>query len=144
MLLSKEIAVDINIAACKLKQYSAVVLRKSGINLTPEQLLLTDLLWNHGPMSQQKVADLLHKDKNSVTKFVDALEKKGLVVRQRDTQDRRSNTLVLTASAQAMKKEVKEAGISMLENLLDGIGEEELRNFLSTLDKLCENMEKNS
>ena len=81
MLLSKRIAVELNLAGCKLKQYTAVMLKKSNIKLTPEQFLLIDLLWNQGPMSQQQLADQMQKDKNSVTKLVDAIEQKGLVVR---------------------------------------------------------------
>jgi len=144
MLLSKEIAVYINLADCKLKQYSAMMLRMNNIRLTPEQFLLIDLLWNQGPMSQQQLADTMHKDKNSITKLVDALEKKSLLVRKKNLKDKRSNTIVLTEKAEKMKEEAKEAGISMLDRILDGISEEELRSFLSTLNKLSKNMEKQS
>ena len=96
MLLSKEIAVELNLTGCKLKQFIAANLRKLDVPLTPEQFMLIDLLWNQGEMSQQELADQLQKDKNSVTKLVDAIERKGFVVRQQNLNDRRSNTLVLT------------------------------------------------
>ena len=140
MLLSKEIAVYLNLSACKLKQYTAAMLKQSNVGLTPEQFLLIDLLWNNGPMSQQKMADSMQKDKNSITKLVDALEKKGLVERCKEPNDRRSNTLVLTKKAESMKSGAKEAGISMLDKVLDGISEEELKAFLDTLGKLTNNM----
>lgn len=140
MLLSKEIAVYLNLAACKLKQYSAMMLRMNNIRLTPEQFLLIDLLWNQGPMSQQQLADSMRKDKNSITKLVDALERKELLMRQRSKKDKRSNIIVLTEKAEKMKEDAKEAGISMLDHVLDGISEEELRGFLSTLNKISENM----
>ncbi len=140
MLLSKEIAVYLNLSACKLKQYTAAMLKQNNVGLTPEQFLLVDLLWNQGPMSQQKIADMMMKDKNSITKLVDALEKKGLVVRKRDTRDKRSNTLILTEKAEQMKLGAKEYGISMLDKVLEGISEEELKSFLETLGKLTDNM----
>ena len=140
MLLSKEIAVYLNLAACKLKQYSAMMLRMNNIRLTPEQFLLIDLLWNQGPMSQQQLADSMRKDRNSITKLVDALERKELLMRQRSKKDKRSNIIVLTEKAEKMKEDAKEAGISMLDHVLDGISEEELRGFLSTLNKISENM----
>lgn len=142
MLLSKEIAVYLNLAACKLKQYTTLALKQNNVGLTPEQFLLIDLLWNQGPMSQQKLADNMRKDKNSVTKLVDALEKKELVCRQKDTKDRRSNTIFLTKKAEVMKADAKEMGISMLDNVLEGISEDELRSFLKTLNKMSDNMEK--
>lgn len=142
MLLSKEFAVYLNLAACKLKLYTAAMLKKKNIDLTPEQFLLIDLLWNNGAMSQQKVADMMQKDKNSITKLADALEKKGMVVRQKDRFDLRSNILVPTPKAEELKNEAKEKGISILESVLEGIDEEDVRTFLDTLARITENMEK--
>lgn len=82
----------------------------------------------------------LQKDKNSVTKLVDALERKGFVVREQNRQDRRSNTLVLTEKAEGLKPGAKQKGISILDEMLVGISEEELRSFLVTLHKLNRNM----
>ena len=141
MILSKKIAVELNLAGCKLKQYTAVMLKKCNIQLTPEQFLLIDLLWNQGPMSQQQLADQMEKDKNSVTKLVDAIELKGLVVREQNPEDRRSNTIVLTEKAEKMKNNSKEQGSSILARMLTGIEEQELNDFLTTLDKLTSNMD---
>ena len=140
MLLSKEIAVELNLTGCKLKQFIAAKLRQMEVPLTPEQFILIDLLWNQGSMSQQQLADQMQKDKNSVTKLVDALERKGFVVREQNRQDRRSNTLVLTEKAEGLKHGAKQKGISILDEILVGISEEELRSFLVTLHKLNRNM----
>lgn len=140
MLLSKEVAVELNLTGCKLKQFIAAKLRQMDVPLTPEQFILIDLLWNQGSMSQQQLADQMQKDKNSVTKLVDALERKGFVVREQNRQDRRSNTLVLTEKAEALKHGAKQKGISILDEMLVGINEEELRSFLVTLHKLNRNM----
>ena len=140
MLLSKEIAVELNLTGCKLKQFIAAKLRQMDVPLTPEQFILIDLLWNQGSMSQQQLADQMQKDKNSVTKLVDALERKGFVVREQNRQDRRSNTLVLTEKAEGLKPGAKQKGISILDEMLIGISEEELRSFLVTLGKLNRNM----
>ena len=140
MLLSKEIAVELNLTGCKLKQFIAAKLRQMEVPLTPEQFILIDLLWNQGSMSQQQLADQMQKDKNSVTKLVDALDRKGFVVREQNRQDRRSNTLVLTEKAEGLKHGAKQKGISILDEMLVGISEEELRSFLVTLHKLNRNM----
>jgi DNA-binding MarR family transcriptional regulator len=110
------------------------------VPLTPEQFILIDLLWNQGSMSQQQLADQMQKDKNSVTKLVDALERKGFIVREQNRQDRRSNTLLLTEKAEGLKHGAKQKGISILDEMLVGISEEELRSFLVTLGKLNRNM----
>lgn len=140
MLLSKEITIVLHLIGYKLKRYIAAMLRKQNVPLTPEQFMLIDLLWNEGEMSQQRLADLMQKDKNSVTVLVDAIERKGLVVRRQNSNDRRSNTLVLTEKAVALKEEAKRKGIFILDRMLDGISEDELRVFLRTLYKLDRNM----
>lgn len=140
MLLSKQIAVDLNLTACKLKQYMASKLKQFNIPLTPEQFLLIDLLWNQGPMTQQELATQMHKDKNSVTKLVDAIEKKGFAVREQNAQDRRSNIVHLTKLADELKVEAKKSGIFLLDQALVGIDEKEQRDFIATLNKLTINM----
>lgn len=140
MLLSKEITVELHLTGCKLKQYIATMLRQHDVPLTPEQFMLIDLLWNQGEMSQQELADQMQKDKNSVTKLVDAIERKGFVVRRQNPDDRRSNTLVLTEKAETLKPGAKQKGISILDKMLEGITEDELHAFLVTLRKLHNNM----
>ena len=140
MLLSKEVTVELHLTGCRLKQYIATMLRQQDVPLTPEQFMLIDILWNQGEMTQQQLADQLQKDKNSVTKLVDAIEKKGFVVRKQNPHDRRANTLVLTEKANELKPGAKQKGISILDQILEGISEDELRSFLSTLRKLNANM----
>lgn len=140
MLLTKRIAVELNIAGCKLKQYTAAILKKNHVDLTPEQFLLIDLLWNQGPLSQQELAEQMHKDKNSITKLVDGIERKGLVMRSQNPHDRRSNTIITTELGNILKDEAKSKGIMMLDKIVSGISEEELLCFLNTLEKLCHNM----
>lgn len=80
MLLIKKIAVYINVLNCSLIKYFAKELSRNDINLTPEQYLVMDILWDADVMSQQAIADIIQKDKNSVTKFIDSLEKKVLFI----------------------------------------------------------------
>jgi DNA-binding MarR family transcriptional regulator len=82
----------------------------------------------------------MHKDKNSITKLVDAIEKKGFVKRSQNPSDRRSNTIIPTELAESLKDDAKSKGISILDKMLGDISEEELKTFLETLDKLCANM----
>lgn len=140
MLLSKELAVELNIIGYKLKHFIAVMLNRYDVPLTPEQFLLIDLLWNEGPKTQQELADQMQKDKNSVTNFIDALESKGLVMRKQSSSDRRSNIIAPTDKAQELKSEIKLKGISILDTMLAGIDEDELRSFINTMRKLDKNM----
>jgi DNA-binding MarR family transcriptional regulator len=93
-------------------------------------------------MTQQNIAYIIQKDKNSVTQFIDNLEKKGLVQRVVDTADRRVNNIKLSKAGLAMKDNTKKVAIAAVNDILEGIPEEELKDFVKVLNKACENIEK--
>jgi DNA-binding MarR family transcriptional regulator len=139
MLLIKKIAVYINIVNCSLIKYFAKELSRNDINLTPEQYLVMDILWDAEVMSQQAIADIIQKDKNSVTKFIDSLEKKGLVYRQVNKTDRRVNNIVVSEEGMKLKAKTTEVAIGMMRNVLKNIKEEDLM----ALDKVMNQIKKN-
>ena len=142
MMLIKQVGVLVNILNCKLKKHVASVFKSEGINLTAEQFLVMDTLWNQGEMTQQTIAYIIQKDKNSVTQFIDNLEKKGLVQRVVDSTDRRVNNIRLSEAGMAMKDNTKRVAIAALNDIVEGIPEEDLKSFVRVLNKACDNIEK--
>ncbi len=144
MLLIKKIAVYINIVNCSLIKYFAKELTRNGINLTPEQYLVMDILWDAEVMSQQAIADIIQKDKNSVTKFIDSLEKKGLVYRQVNKTDRRVNNIVVSEEGMKLKAKTTEVAIGMMRNVLKNIKEEDLMALDKVMNQIKENIDLSS
>lgn len=142
MMLVKQVGVWVNIFNCKMKKHIASVFKKEGINLTAEQFLVMDTLWNQGEMTQQTIAYIIQKDKNSVTQFIDNLEKKGLVQRVVDSADRRVNNIKLSKVGLEMKDYTKKVAIAAINDILQGIAEEDLRTFVKVLKGACDNIEK--
>lgn len=142
MLLIKKIAVYINIVNCSLIKYFAKELTRNGINLTPEQYLVMDILWDAEVMSQQAIADIIQKDKNSVTKFIDSLEKKGLVYRQVNKTDRRVNNIVVSEEGMKLKARTTEVAIGMMRNVLKDIREEDLMALDKVMNQIKENIDE--
>ncbi len=142
MMLVKQVGVLVNILNCKLKKRISSVFKSEGINLTAEQFLVMDTLWNQGEMTQQNIAYIIQKDKNSVTQFIDNLEKKGLVQRVIDSNDRRVNKIKLSTTGMEMKERTKKVAIEAVNDILEGISEEELKAFVKVLSTACDNIEK--
>lgn len=140
-MLIKQVGVLVNIFNCKMKKYVAAAFKANGINLTAEQFLVMDTLWNQGEMTQQTIAYIIQKDKNSVTQFIDNLEKKGLVKRVVDASDRRVNNIRLSQEGMAMKDNTKAVAIEAINQILDGISEAELQTFVKVLNHACDNIE---
>ncbi len=140
MILVKQAGVYVNILNCRLKKHLAEVFKKNGVNLTAEQYLVMDTLWNEGTLTQQAIAFIIQKDKNSVTQFIDNLEKKGLVTRSVAKEDRRVNNIVVTPQGMALKDSTKQLAIDTMNQALEGIPEEDIQTFVSVLKKVCANI----
>ena len=142
MMLIKEIAVYVNILNSRIKKGFFDKLQENGINITPEQYLVLDILWEQQSLSQQNIADIIQKDKNSVTKIIDSLEKKNLVRRVVDKKDRRINKIELTDEAMALEKLTTEVAISFMNDVVKGIDKQELDSFVSVMQRMKNNLEE--
>ena len=140
MILVKQAGVYVNILNCKLKKYLAEVFKKNNVNLSAEQYLVMDTLWNEGTLTQQEIAFIIQKDKNSVTQFIDNLEKKGLVTRSVAKEDRRVNNIMVTEEGMALKDSTKQLAIDTMNKALEGIPEEDVLIFVDVLKKICANI----
>lgn len=141
MMLIKEIAVYVNILNSRIKKCFFDKLQENGINITPEQFLVLDILWKEQSLSQQNIADIIQKDKNSVTKIIDSLEKKNLVKRVVDKNDRRINKIELTNEGSALEKVTTEVAINFMNDAIKDIDKQELDIFVNVMRKLKNNLE---
>ena len=141
MMQIKEIAVYVNILNSRIKKCFFDKLQENGINITPEQFLVLDILWKEQSLSQQKIADIIQKDKNSVTKIIDSLEKKNLVRRVVDKNDRRINKIELTDEAFALEKITTEVAINFMNDAVKGIDNKDLDTFVNVMRILKNNLE---
>lgn len=141
MIINKQVGVFLNLVNCKFKQYVNTIFNSHGFNLTAEQFLVMDTLWDEGVMSQQQIADTILKDKNSVTKLIDALEKKGLVERVAGRSDKRQNLIHLTQKAVEIKESITQVAIDTTDKIIKDIPREDLINFVKVLNKMAENID---
>jgi len=77
----------------------------AGLNLTIEQWSVLYHLWKQDGISQQELCNATFRDKPSITRLVDNLEKLNLVKRVASENDRRINLIYLTKQAQKLQEE---------------------------------------
>jgi len=77
----------------------------AGLNLTIEQWSVLYHLWKQEGISQQELCNATFRDKPSITRLVDNLEKQNLVKRVPSETDRRINMIYLTKQAQKLQEE---------------------------------------
>ena len=141
MILNKQVGVFLNLVHCKFKQFMNSIFAEHGFNLTAEQFLVMDTLWDEGIMSQQEIADIILKDKNSVTKLIDALEKKGLVIRIAGEEDRRQKMIHLTEKAVEVKEAITKIALESTDHIIKDIPKDELISFIKVLHKMADNID---
>ena len=61
MILIKQAGFYVNILNCRLKKHLAEVFKKNDVNLTAEQYLVMDALWNEGTLTQQSIAFIIQR-----------------------------------------------------------------------------------
>lgn len=113
----------------------------AGYNVTPEQWSVLLHLWRSDGPSQQALADLTDRDKPTIARMVDVLEKRGLVTRSSHHSDGRIKQVFLTESGQAARAGLLAGSRVALDDALSGIDPGELSVALSVLERMRANLE---
>jgi DNA-binding MarR family transcriptional regulator len=94
----------------RLGELTAAALAPHGVDGRELAVLLT--LSDREPASQQQAAHTLGIDRTTMVALLDTLERKGLVARRPDADDRRRNIVELTASGRDTLRTATAAGLA--------------------------------
>lgn len=107
-----------------------------GNELSMEYFFLLNILYDKEDIIQNDLANIMHKDKSAILRQVDVLEKKKLVVRIPDSEDRRKKIIVLTKDGMKTVEKLRKIEADIFNNLLRDVSETDLKVFESVLDKM--------
>lgn len=140
MILNKQVGVFLNLVHNKFKQYVTAIFEEQGFNITPEQFIVMDTLWDEGTLTQQQIANIVMKDKNSIVKLVDGLERRDLVRRVSNPNDRRQNLIEVTEYAKKIRDRITQLAMDAVDRIINGIPKEQMKTFIIVLSKMADNM----
>ncbi|HEX2536051.1 MAG TPA: MarR family transcriptional regulator [Chitinophagaceae bacterium] len=112
----------------------------AGINLTIEQWSVLYHLWKEDGKSQQELCNATFRDKPSITRLIDNLEKLNLVKRVPSESDRRINLVYLTKQAQKLQEQTMELAEETLNEALEGVSPEHINLCKEVLQKVYDNL----
>jgi len=122
-----------------LLRHVAFIVRKRGreilsnFEITPPQFnALLELVY-HGKLTMGELCGRLHLASSTVTDLVDRMERAGLVVRERDPDDRRVVRLRALEKGHDLVETVMKARIDYLHGILHRIDPDERRQLISAL-----------
>ena len=88
-----------------------------------------------------EIARHMDHDTGAVTRLVDQLEERGLLVRKRSTEDRRVVHIEITPSGRALTKSLMVRLVGFWNEVLDGIPPEEVTQLIQMLTRLMAKIE---
>jgi DNA-binding MarR family transcriptional regulator len=137
--LDRSLGFVANRAALRLELALARAL--APFDVTPQQWALLNRLWEQDGLTQRELADRTFKDPPNTTRMLDKLERKGLVARRPDPDDRRVALIYLTERGRRLKADLIPLARGILARATQGIGEADLAVALGVLDRVADNLE---
>ena len=111
-----------------------------GLEISLDQWLVLGPVWKNDGISQKDIAEYCGKDKTSVTKIIDTLEKKNLVVRVTDQLDHRVKRVVLSQKGRELFLSALPVMAQTRDELRSGISDKEIEALKSILSKIYKNL----
>ena len=112
----------------------------SGLDISLDQWMVLGPIWQLESASQKELGEMCLKDKTNITRIIDALEQKNLVVRVEDQIDHRIKRVVLTNAGKQLFFDVLPIMEKTREEGRKNISNKDIETFKVVLSKILENL----
>ena len=114
--------------------------RLAGLEITIEQWSILYHLWKQDGLSQQELCNRTFRDKPSITRLIDNLEKQKLVKRMPSKEDRRINLVCLTEPAKLLQDKTIELANQTMDEALVGVNKSDIEIVKQVFQKVFDNL----
>lgn len=115
-------------------------LRNAGIDITIEQWTVLYHLWKEDCLSQQELCNRTYRDKPSITRLIDNLEKQKLLKRSAHKVDRRINLVCLTDAGRALQDITLELANQTMDEALLDVKKQDIEIVKKVLQQVYDNL----
>ncbi len=112
----------------------------AGLSITIEQWSVLYHLWKEDGKSQQELCNRTFRDKPSITRLVDNLEKLNLVKRVSSKEDRRINMIYLTPDALTLQEQTMALAEETLNEALQQVPPDQIDVCKAVLQVVYDNL----
>jgi len=113
--------------------------KAKNFNITPEQWAVMSYLHKEDGLYQKQIADFLYKDKPTVTRILDILEKRNLIIRISDEKDRRKFKIYLTQDGKDTVAQLIPIAKEIQFKIRENLQQEEIETLKTILNKIYMN-----
>ena len=126
----------------RMKQHFQRLLKEAKAGITVDQWVILQELDKKDGLSQFELAQRTYKDAPTMTRIIDKLCAKGLIVREADPEDRRKFSINLTTEGFKTIKLVLPVVQDFRKAGWKGLQLEDLNHLVNTLNVIFENLEQ--
>ena len=136
--LEKSIGFKINQTANKINNKLNIVLQK--YDIASEQRATLEIIKYEKDVNQTKIANILAKDKTTISRTLATLEKKGFILKKQI--DKRTNLIELTNKGEKILEESALTIKTFRENLSSKLDENEINKIVELLEKVASSVKE--
>jgi DNA-binding MarR family transcriptional regulator len=109
--------------------------------LTGPQLTVLKMLEGVGDLSLSELSERIRAQNSTVTGIIDRMEREGLVIRARSTEDRRVVHIRLTDKGAKIAREIAAPPMEIFRSALECLSASEMRDLLRILTKVAQRVQ---
>lgn len=114
--------------------------RKQGLNLTVEQFAILALLWYRDGINQQEISGQLGRDKTTVARVINTMERNQLIRRVIDPRDTRGKLVYLSTKGKSLQKKAVTLSAQLYEKCVGPLSPAEQTAGIAVLLKMMNSL----
>jgi len=119
-------------------------LHNSRLGITPEQWSVLCCLWENDGLNHAEIATCTGRDKFTITRIINLLEKKELVHRAPDSRDRRRSIIRLTQRGSELQEPLTETVEEFSKKAFAGLSEDDVEHLRRIQNTILHNLESSN
>lgn len=127
--------------AKKVKQFAQRRFKELGFEVTVDQWIILKKLGENENLNQKELAELVSKDTPTLTRIIDLLVDKGLVLRNVDPSDRRCFMIGLTEMGKEILDEYQAQIREIRLKAWEGLSEDDFNYFKRIINTIYRNLD---
>ncbi len=129
----------LNRTASMMRSSLQRALNKEYKEITIDYWVILNYLWTKDGWIQTELARMSGKDNASMTRMLDGMQKKGLIERKADENDRRAQRIFLTEKGRSLEKPLKKIASENVSKGLKNISSKDVQELKRILEAINEN-----
>ena len=125
----------------QIRQNYVKAFKEIGVDITTEQWVLLDNLYQNNGISQNELAERNFKNAPTVSRIIDLLCKKGLTERQRFENDRRRYKIFMTEHGKELYEKALPAVLALRKQGWSNLTDEDYDNLVRIVNQIFNNYE---